>query len=41
MPPLLRASTRALMRERCASSTAVSNPKQRSICGQEDEGGRR
>lgn len=33
MPPLLRASTRAEMSERCASSTAVSKPKQRSICG--------
>lgn len=31
MPPLLRASTRAEMRLRCASSTAVSKPKQRSI----------
>lgn len=33
-PPLLRASTRALISERCASSTDVSNPKQRSICKQ-------
>ena len=33
MPPALRASTRAEISERCASSTAVSNPKQRSICG--------
>jgi hypothetical protein len=32
MPPELRASTRALISDRCASSTAVSNPKQRSIC---------
>ena len=31
MPPEERASTRALIRLRCASSTAVSNPKQRSI----------
>ena len=32
-PPALYASTRAQMSDRCASSTAVSNPNVRSICG--------
>ena len=38
MPAALRASTRALMSERCASSTAVSKPKHRSICGRQQDG---